>query len=149
MRINTTKEKVTIINVYAPNNSREREELWRQIDEMIDSGKYVIMGDFNMIEQEQDKKGGVNAAIQGAEKVSWENVKWKIGLADMTDTEEKMMTWNNCRMEGRIEARLDRIYMLEGGNWIAGNHTIIVEQGEVLSDHKLVILEGKVQGEVR
>eukprot|EP00249_Psilotum_nudum_P003895 c17395_g1_i3 orf=13-273(+) len=86
MRINTTKEKVTIINVYAPNNSREREELWRQIDEMIDSGKYVIMGDFNMIEQEQDKRGGVSSTIQGTERASWEQVKWRAGLVDMTDT---------------------------------------------------------------
>eukprot|EP00249_Psilotum_nudum_P036314 c677_g1_i1 orf=179-415(+) len=38
--------------------------------------------------------------------------------------------------------------MSKDGNWMAGNQVVKVEQGEVLSDHKPVSLEGKIQGEV-
>eukprot|EP00249_Psilotum_nudum_P000254 c11073_g1_i1 orf=3-317(+) len=59
-----------------------------------------------------------------------------------------MMTWSNCRIEGRIEVRLDIIYVSEGGNWMVGNKMDKVELGEVLSDHKPVSLEGRLLGEV-
>eukprot|EP00249_Psilotum_nudum_P026543 c32736_g1_i1 orf=58-288(+) len=75
------------------------------------------MGEFNMVEQNSDKQGGSNSTIQGAEREAWNQLKWKTRL-DMTDSEPRMMTWSNCRIEGRIEARLDRIYASEGGSWL-------------------------------
>eukprot|EP00249_Psilotum_nudum_P028687 c38331_g1_i1 orf=149-316(+) len=48
-------------------------------------------------------------------------MKWKAGLVDMTNSDPRIMTWFNCRIEDRIEARLDRIYASEGGGWLVGN----------------------------
>eukprot|EP00249_Psilotum_nudum_P028905 c38900_g1_i1 orf=3-428(+) len=107
------------------------------------------MGDFNMVEQELDRRGGTNSTIHGAEKDAWERFKWKLGLLDKSMTDPRVMMWNNGRVEGRIEARLDRTYMSEGGSWLVGNVMCKVELGEVLSDHKPVVLDGKIQGEVR
>eukprot|EP00249_Psilotum_nudum_P002774 c15909_g2_i1 orf=98-277(+) len=56
--------------------------------------------------------------IQGTKRETWNHLKWKTGLVDMTNSDAKMMTWSNCRIEGRIEARLDRIYASEGGSWL-------------------------------
>eukprot|EP00249_Psilotum_nudum_P032018 c47112_g1_i1 orf=75-371(+) len=71
-----------------------------------------------------------------------------MGLVDAIEEEKVTMTWNNCRREGRVEARLDRFYVLEGRSWLVGNRVVKVELGEVLSDHKPFILEGRVEGEV-
>eukprot|EP00249_Psilotum_nudum_P030861 c4400_g1_i1 orf=55-267(+) len=38
--------------------------------------------------------------------------------------------------------------MSKGGNWMAGNQMCKVELGEVLSDHKPIVLEGGLEGEV-
>eukprot|EP00249_Psilotum_nudum_P026266 c31930_g1_i1 orf=3-206(+) len=67
-----------------------------------------------MIELGQDKRGGDNTIISGAKKESWCRMKWKMGLTDRSDQEPKAMTWNNGHIEGRIESRLDRIYISEG-----------------------------------
>eukprot|EP00249_Psilotum_nudum_P001326 c13763_g1_i1 orf=77-472(+) len=76
-------------------------------------------------------------------------MKWKVGLVDKTIIDPWIMTWNNGRVEGRIEARLDRVYISKGASWLVGEVMSKVELGEVLSDHKLVVLEGQIQGGVR
>eukprot|EP00249_Psilotum_nudum_P028414 c37484_g1_i1 orf=1-165(-) len=55
-----------------------------------------------MVEQEQDKWGGVNSSIHGTEREVWNQTKWEARLVDKSDTDPKIMTWRNCRVEGRI-----------------------------------------------
>eukprot|EP00249_Psilotum_nudum_P003126 c16449_g2_i1 orf=118-279(+) len=51
VRVKATNELFTVVNIYALNTSGEREDLWQWMLEVMDEGKYIIMGDFNMIEQ--------------------------------------------------------------------------------------------------
>eukprot|EP00249_Psilotum_nudum_P036977 c9169_g1_i1 orf=119-328(+) len=67
------------------------------------SGKCILMRDLNMIESKNDMRGGTEATIQGGEKEDWNLLKWRTGLVDIATSEMPMMTWSNCRVEGRIE----------------------------------------------
>lgn len=53
------KIPVTMINVYAPCELNQKKELWRElIQVMTESGdKWCIMGDFNSIRNESERKG--------------------------------------------------------------------------------------------
>eukprot|EP00249_Psilotum_nudum_P026008 c31300_g1_i1 orf=213-371(+) len=44
------KEIITVVNIYAPNLGREREEVWKRLGEIYFHGKCILVGDFNMIE---------------------------------------------------------------------------------------------------
>eukprot|EP00249_Psilotum_nudum_P012276 c23690_g1_i1 orf=256-672(+) len=136
-----------VFNVYAPNNYVEREEMWGRLEKRLEDGKYVLMGDFNMVEQEEDRRGGLGSGMHGTEKEAWEKLKWKVGLVDKSMEDTRIMSWSNGRVVGRIEARLDRIYLSQGGNWMVGNLICNMDLGEVLSDHKPVSLEGRLLGE--
>eukprot|EP00249_Psilotum_nudum_P001033 c13298_g2_i1 orf=3-287(+) len=45
VRLTIAKENITIINIYAPNNYREREELWSRLGRLLEDSKYIVMGD--------------------------------------------------------------------------------------------------------
>eukprot|EP00249_Psilotum_nudum_P004363 c17880_g1_i1 orf=111-524(+) len=109
----------------------------------------VVLGDFNMTEMEEDRRGGVVSTIGGSEKEAWLDFKWKHGLKDMSNYNKVDYTWCNNRREDLIQARLDRIYVSKGGGWLVGNHTIHTHLSEVLSDHKPVTLQCNIFNEKR
>eukprot|EP00249_Psilotum_nudum_P032182 c4739_g1_i1 orf=126-383(+) len=83
-----------------------------------------MVGDFNMIEMEEDRRGGVASMIGGREKEAWLELKWKYGLKDMSNYNNVDFTWCNDRREDLIQERLDRIYVSKGGGWFVGNYTV-------------------------
>lgn len=49
--------KVGICNIYAPNDYRARESLWDWLAINLPDANWIVLGDFNMVENSQDKKG--------------------------------------------------------------------------------------------
>jgi exonuclease III len=72
-----------ILGVYAPNTAAERTRLWQEIHRIIDTEyKWILVGDLNMIEQVEDRRGGGCHLISGAEKHAWTRLKRKMQLVD-------------------------------------------------------------------
>lgn len=57
-----------ICSIYAPNDYRERVELWNWLSSLEDI-PWFIGGDFNMIEHSQDKRGGSKFEWKGVERL--------------------------------------------------------------------------------
>eukprot|EP00249_Psilotum_nudum_P031083 c44592_g1_i1 orf=2-235(+) len=57
VQLEVAKELITVVNIYAPNLSKEREELWQRLGDASMKGKCVLLGDFNMIENGGDRRG--------------------------------------------------------------------------------------------
>ena len=59
---NCTKESWFLMNIYAPNNKKQRKCYWHKVEEMVqklDIKKGIIMGDFNSPLADEEKLGGV------------------------------------------------------------------------------------------
>ena len=61
-----------ILNIYAPNHASARARLWEEIYLTTpgDENKWIVGGDFNMLEDPQDRRGGNMLTIQGQELVN-------------------------------------------------------------------------------
>ena len=50
---------ITIVNIYAPNNTRENETFWQSLKEMKQNGRKpkadILLGDFNLVEDALDR----------------------------------------------------------------------------------------------
>mgnify|MGYP000252850560 CR=1 FL=1 len=57
------------LNVYAPNHASARARLWEEIYLSLpeDVENWIVGGDFNMLEDPQDRRGGSMITIQGLE----------------------------------------------------------------------------------
>ncbi|KAH9851953.1 hypothetical protein C2E23DRAFT_869082 [Lenzites betulinus] len=51
----TSGRKLTILNVYAPNAAGENAEFWQTVKERLQGGVDIILGDFNIVEDEVDR----------------------------------------------------------------------------------------------
>ena len=60
MRI-STKEKYNVINIFAPNHYKEKEQCWATIKEALkemQAGKIILGGDLNSVRSIEEKFGG-------------------------------------------------------------------------------------------
>lgn len=76
--------RLGVISIYAPNKSKLRKALWNELAETLDSSHtWVVAGDFNMVKNAPDRRGGSGRILDGAEKRAWKlvlyaNYAWKI-----------------------------------------------------------------------
>lgn len=69
--------------VYAPNEPHNRKRLWKELADNIDKKrKWVVVGDFNMVEDALDRKGGSRKVVTSGEKRVWRRFVCKICLED-------------------------------------------------------------------
>lgn len=55
--------------MYAPNEEPLRKDLWHELADNLDKNRQWIMaGDFNMVEESINRKGGSGRILRGAEK---------------------------------------------------------------------------------
>lgn len=57
-----------LCNIYAPNDYRDRSELWKWFSSLPDI-PWILGGDFNMVEHKDDKSGGITNEWKGGEKI--------------------------------------------------------------------------------
>ncbi len=73
-----------IVNVYAPNHASARAILWEKIRQALPRAVdiWIMGGDFNMLEDPQDRRGGSMITIQGQELANWERLVLGLRLSD-------------------------------------------------------------------
>jgi exonuclease III len=109
-----------IINVYGFSNTGARAMLWNHIAQVdLPDAIWIVAGDFNNIEQAQDKQGGSNTtSISTRELEAWNKLLVRLGTRDsfhlgaFIKQSEKAFTWNNGHQDdSMIQSRIDRIYV--------------------------------------
>lgn len=49
---------IGVCNIYAPNDYREQETLWEWLTSGLSKVYWIFLGDFNMVENKEDKNEG-------------------------------------------------------------------------------------------
>lgn len=103
-----------ILNIYAPNDPRERTTLWQELTTSLPTDcRWLASGDFNMVENIQDKSSLCSKVMPMNERIVWEAFKASIHLKDTFNRNGRLnFSWDNRRRDGcRILGRLDRHYI--------------------------------------
>ena len=109
------------LNVYAPNHASARKLFWCEITNALPSvDHWCVAGDFNMIEDPFDRKGGSVITIHGEELAAWERMCLKLQILDAwympnvyRSQESLLFTRSDRRIGGTNLSRLDRFYVGE------------------------------------
>ncbi|KAL3690305.1 hypothetical protein R1sor_016614 [Riccia sorocarpa] len=75
------EEIVGFISIHAPNRRTLRPELWQKLQEVIQEGRWIILGDYNQVELGDDARGK-SAIIRGREERQWRMMAAQYGLVD-------------------------------------------------------------------
>ena len=59
------KSILTIVNIYAPNDSKNRKLLWKDLSQINIEGEFCLVGDFHMVYSRQDRQGPANILAGG------------------------------------------------------------------------------------
>jgi len=57
----STRERYRVINIYAPNHYKDKEQCWASLKEILQenqAGKVILGGDLNMVRSIEEKFGG-------------------------------------------------------------------------------------------
>ena len=77
-------QKTGIINLYASNSASERASFWISLSEYAGlADSWLVGGDFNMIEEASDRRGGSISTITGREARAWDSFCFSFGLLDL------------------------------------------------------------------
>jgi len=135
--------EVGIINVYAPNDSQTRCQLWESmIRELPTNCRWILAGDFNMVENRNDKTNPCGRMIPTLERALFLNLKRHLQIEDNPRSQGSLpFSWDNFRDDGhRILARLDRIYLFKNGSGMLNRKLIDykIRSDNAWSDHSPV-----------
>ena len=140
--IKTGENKFRLINIYAPNNHRERKQFIKDLDLfLINNFDYIVGGDWNFIEdRELDKRGGnSDNGLQG--KVELQKLKDDFLLKDAHRSrylDRRVYTWFDIAKG--VSCRLDRFYLSEHMTcWIDEIKYVSCS----VSDHQFVVMKFK------
>lgn len=131
-------EDLSILNVYAPNSSRERKVLWDELAAVLPQDcRWVLLGDWNVVERASDKSNANGSVLSGGEKISFRQLLASLEVFDtFSDTNIIRFSWDNRRKDDRRSlARFDRFYTFEApaGDPIKKEYCILSECSH--SDH--------------
>lgn len=133
---------IGLVNLYAPNCSTERVQLWHKlVSNLPINCQWHIAGDFNMM----DKSSQCGRLLSGGEKFAWESFRSNFQVTDPFKFQGKLrFTWDNQHKDGcRIPGRLDRYYLSESQNpdFSAAVKECAILGANTISDHHPVRLE--------
>jgi len=130
------------INLYALVESHARKVLWETMTrELPNSCRWILLGDFNMVEKRSDKSSSSGRSILAHERRLFNTLKDTLQVQEDPLTSPSLLfSWDNARIgNDRVMARLDRVYIFSDTNTshkklleyrIRGDHS--------RSDHNLV-----------
>lgn len=102
------------INLYAPTHHHPRRILWETISrEIPNSCRWIMLGDYNMVERRADKSSLCGKTMPAQERLLFNALKTSIQVEEYPKTSPTLSySWDNARRDGdRLMARLDRIYL--------------------------------------
>jgi exonuclease III len=76
--------KIGFLNIYAPNQRRERATFWDEVCQGLpDADSWVLGGNINMVENEEDRSGNPPKRLSREEQGAWDNLTLRSGLQDV------------------------------------------------------------------
>lgn len=125
--------------VYGPVNPSLKLVFWDQLQEIVVnwSGPCLILGDFNVVLEQQDKMGG--RPVAQSSNGGFANLIQIGGLMDV-GFKGSRYTWNNCRCgRANIQERINRGFINE--SWrLLFPHSSLTHLLAVNSDHRPILL---------
>ncbi|KAL3696995.1 hypothetical protein R1sor_011071 [Riccia sorocarpa] len=141
-----TKSKgvIGVISLYASTKTVHRIPLWCWLEELMEGGRWILIGDFNSVELPDDTQGNSNL-LNGTELRKWKSLARTTELTDVFFTaitrRSPRFTRHRVRLD-RIEfARLDRCYLTDGADWVEHVKELVHDGSSGLSDHYPVVVE--------
>ncbi|KAL3694784.1 hypothetical protein R1sor_008435 [Riccia sorocarpa] len=142
--VDTPTGPVKIISLHAPNTKEERTILWTRIEDLIGGGTWILAGDFNMVETQDDSRGK-SAMAAGAEARSWNQLAQRKGLVDAYLCAVSKIGGLYTRQAfcgNRLDrARLDRFYLSENAEWLEVVLEVSHKSEQILSDHIPIVMQ--------
>ena len=134
-----TNDSWYLVNIYAPNNKRDRKNFWTKVGNMVqdcDIKKGIIMGDFNTPLEDKEKKGGMPPDWESKQDLS--NFINNLALMDV-ELKGGSFTWSNKRKgHDCIQVRLDRA--LISLDWLQSFSCRLSLLPKIGSDHSSISL---------
>ncbi|KAL3698443.1 hypothetical protein R1sor_012519 [Riccia sorocarpa] len=141
--VQTEVGEVNVMSIHAPNIKEDRTTMWENLNNTIAAGRWVIAGDYNMVELWDDCKGKT-AVMTGAEARAWRHLADQNGLIDtyLCAASMKGGVFTQHVFCGRRydQSKLDRIYLNQGRSWLHLVKELIHHSDQVISDHIPVTL---------
>ncbi|KAL3689419.1 hypothetical protein R1sor_015728 [Riccia sorocarpa] len=142
-KILTEAGPVNVMSIYAPNNARERRGLWIWLEEKLNEENWLLAGDWNSVELPDDSDGPT-AVLHGGDLRVWKSLTNGYELVDSylcaTFNEGPRFTRQVVCGDRFDQARLDRVYLSNGGSWIHHVHKVSHEARQTLSGHWPVVV---------
>lgn len=88
---------ISILNVYAPNSSSERQTLWNELASVLPQDcRWILTGDWNVVERPSDKSTADSRILASAEKISFHQLLAGLEVSDSFDNSNAIRyTWDN------------------------------------------------------
>ncbi|KAJ0532537.1 putative endonuclease/exonuclease/phosphatase [Helianthus annuus] len=129
-------DPINLINVYAPQNTSDKLQLWNEISNVIDpaDGKWVIVGDFNAVRSQEERK---RSKFKPVCSENFNNFIFENGLLEYPTQGRKFTC---IRDNGRKLSKLDRFLVCSDffNKWPSACVRVMPSR---LSDHCPIILE--------
>jgi len=103
-----------ILNVYAPNDSQGRYQLWKSlIRKLPTTWRWIIGGDFNTVESCWDKTNPCRRLVLLAKREFFNNLKRHLNIDKNPRSQDNLTySWDNFKDNGQwIVARLDLFHI--------------------------------------
>jgi exonuclease III len=131
---------VGIANVYAPNSSPHRCALWTVLArELPSTCRWILLGDFNMVENRRDKNRPCARLVPVRERVLFDAMKTALHVEDSPRTAGSLQfSWDNQQASlARRMARLDRIYVFRSNPLTPDRQLLryVIKGDSTRSDH--------------
>ena len=107
------------LNIYAPNKPIHQCILWEFVlCDLPRHCKWILVGDFNMVEVRVDKSSHCSRIISKRERHLFNSLKEALGIHEPSRKDNGLRyIWNNLRLNGiRVLMRLDRVYAFAPDN---------------------------------
>ncbi|KAL3677366.1 hypothetical protein R1sor_027314 [Riccia sorocarpa] len=79
--VHAASGSIRVASLHAPNSKEERQVYWNWWDHQVDGEDWLIAGDFNNVELQEDSKGK-SALMRGAEERAWKRFTYRTDMVD-------------------------------------------------------------------
>lgn len=149
--------KLGILIVYGFSETGPRAMLWNHLAQVeLPEADWILAGDFNNIEQVNDKQGGsLKTNINNRELESWNRllmrlrVSYTFHLRAFHKRSDKRFTWSNGQNDHTmIQTRIDRVHSPPRIEYVGGTLEILPTLPDI-SDHAGVVMHFNDEGKRR
>ncbi|KAL3691827.1 hypothetical protein R1sor_005478 [Riccia sorocarpa] len=143
-QISVGEKDFRVASIYGPHPREEKLQFFNDLKALTERDRWMLVGDWNMVLSPQDS-AGPTALLKGEALEVWQDLDQGIDLMDMYNVAEERRGPRFTRQVyrgGRLDqARLDRLYFSQNGEWVYKARRLSHDGQEALSDHIPIIAE--------